>query len=96
MVAIAMCFALMAGMATMIGLAFAQDWSSIAAGDATAGHELVEKNCGGCHTQGNTGLLTSGSALTQSDLAHRVTDRSHLMRAFYFDRHPSMPRFPVR
>lgn len=93
MVAIGAFLILAAGIVMPIGVTLAQNWNSIAAGDATAGRELVEKSCGSCHAQGYTGQLTSGSALTQDDLAHRVTDRSHLMRAFYFDRHPSMPRF---
>ncbi len=71
----------------------AQDWTSIAAGDPVAGRELVENQCGSCHTSGESGLLVTGSNLTQDDLAHRVTDRSILLRALHFERHPTMPKY---
>ena len=71
----------------------AQEWSSIAAGDPIAGSDLVEAKCGSCHASGSSGLLISGSNLTQDDIAHRVPDRQTLLRALNFQRHPSMPKY---
>jgi mono/diheme cytochrome c family protein len=74
----------------------AQEWSSIAAGDAAAGKELIESRCGSCHVSGKSGLLISGSGLTQDDLAERVRDRQTLLLALHFERHPAMPKYLFR
>ena len=81
------------GLSAVDSRAPADGWNSIAGGDATAGHRLVEENCVRCHGSDETGLLSGGSTPSQQDLAEIVTDRQVLVRAFYFDRHPSMPRF---
>ncbi|MEM7121185.1 MAG: c-type cytochrome [Pseudomonadota bacterium] len=88
----AVCLAML-GLLAIDDRAFADGWNSIAGGDATAGHKLVEENCARCHGSDETGLLTGGSTPSQQDLAEIVTNRQILVRAFYFDRHPSMPRF---
>lgn len=81
------------GLSVVDSPSLADGWNSIAGGDATAGHRLVEENCVRCHGSDETGLLSGGSTPSQQDLAEIVTDRQVLVRAFYFDRHPSMPRF---
>ena len=71
----------------------AQEGSSIGSGDPIAGKNLVENNCGSCHSSGYAGLLVSGSSLTQDDIAQRVVDRTMLLRVIRFERHPTMPKF---
>ena len=90
--AIAVCVVLL-GWSAIDGRALADGWNSIAGGDATLGHKLVEENCARCHGSDQAGLLSGGTTPSQQDLAEIVTDRQILVRAFYFDRHPSMPRF---
>ena len=83
----------MAVLGLPLAAALAQEWTSIAGGSAVAGRELVEKNCGNCHSSGYVGLLISGSSLTQADLAARVKDQANLLRALHYQRHPTMPQY---
>jgi len=76
-----------------LAAALAQEWTSIAGGDPIAGRDLVEENCGRCHSSGYVGLLVTGSSLTQLDLAERVTDQAILLRALHYQRHPTMPQY---
>jgi len=90
---VAFCLAFAIAVSLPVVAILAQEWSPIAAGDPVAGRDLIENHCGGCHASGYTGLLVSGSNLTQDDLADRVRDRQVLLRALHFERHPTMPKF---
>ncbi len=87
------CLALAVITGLALGVAVAQDWGSIAGGDANAGRDIVESECGGCHSSGYTGLLVSASHLSQDDVAGRVLDRAGLLRVLRYQRHPRMPQY---
>jgi mono/diheme cytochrome c family protein len=71
----------------------AQEMGSIVGGNPLVGRELVEQQCGDCHSSGYAGLLVSGSRLSQDDIAERVKDQATLLRALHYQRHPVMPQF---
>jgi mono/diheme cytochrome c family protein len=89
----AACVFLAAAVSLPLAGAPAQDWSSIAGGDPVAGRDLVQRECGRCHAVSYDGLLVTGSKLTQDDIADRAVDRTDLLRAFQYERHPTMPKF---